>query len=92
VYEITVVVFFSPYQNVIQQRMHKVRAFLPYCMQFIWWSGGQRVTVWVWEIEVMNARGSGLQFACTCPHTGIVGKQSVSSRLVFSTTRATFLI
>jgi hypothetical protein len=45
VYEIVVLMFFSPYQNVTWQRIHKVRAFLLYCMQFIWWSGGQRDTV-----------------------------------------------
>lgn len=76
--------FFSHFQSVMQQKMHNVTAFLPSCMQFIWWNGGQRGTVLEWVTEVEHTRGSGPQYASTCPHTGIVGRQSVLSRLVTS--------
>jgi hypothetical protein len=61
-------------------------------MQFTWWNGGQRDTVWVWGIEVENTKGSGPQYASTYPHTGIVGRQSISSRLVSSFIMVAFFI
>ena len=84
--------FLSHFQSATQQKMHKVTAFLLSCMQFIWWNGGQRGTVLEWVIEVEHTRGSGPQYVSTCPHTGIVGRQSVLSRLVSSVPKTAFHI
>jgi hypothetical protein len=64
--------------------MHKVRTFFLCCMQFIWWSGNRKDIAWEWGLEVGHTRDSGPQFAFICPHIGIVGRQRVPGRLVFS--------
>lgn len=84
--------FFSHCRSVTQQRTHKVTACPLSCVQFIWWSGDQRGPVLGWEIEVRRTRGSGLQYASTCHQTGIVGRQSVLSRLVSSVVKTIFHI
>ena len=84
--------FFSHCRSVTQQRTQKVTACPLSCMQFIWWSGDQRGSVLGWEIEVGRTRGSGPQYASTCHHTGIVGRQSVLSRLVSSVVKTIFHI